>query len=278
MLISNHLCREEMNQFSIRSSSNNMLVSYLNTSSNSTAHSYYTSMESDGSPFVPGCGGYIVDRGQLTAAPTEQMNSYECVWYLETSEPENSLLLINNSTETSSYSMTVYDGWNITDAIIYHYNETSNPIRASIPSYSNRVHVRFLSELSTSQKNTPHYSWRVSTTYSNGCQTHLTEPAGTIKSPDFPLPYPAASDCSWTLQVEAGFKIHLLFATFETQTDHDTFYVYDGPSEKSALIMEISGRRPLATVDSSSNQMFVRFVSDDQVSGPGFLAIYSSVL
>ena len=56
-----------------------------------------------------------------------------------------------------------------------------------------------------------------------------------------------------------------------------SFQVYDGPSEKSALIMEISGRKPLATVDSSSNQMFVRFVSDDQVSGPGFLVIYSSV-
>jgi len=138
-------------------------VVYPHNSYQSNATSYYTSMESDGSPFVPGCGGYIVDRGQLTAAPMEQMNSYECVWYLETSEPENSLLLINNSTETSSYSMTVYDGWNITDAIIYHYNETSNPIRASIPSYSNRVHVRFISEFSTSQKNTPQYSWRVST-------------------------------------------------------------------------------------------------------------------
>jgi len=267
-----------MSPFSVRSSSNNMLVTYRNLSSNSKISSYYTSMESDGSPFVPGCGGYIAERGQLTAPPMEQMNVYECVWYLETSVPENSLLLINNSTETSSYSMTVYDGWNITDAIIYHYNETSNKIRPTIPSYSNQVRVRFLSEVSTPQKNMPQYSWRVSTTSSVGCHTHLMEPTGTIKSPDFPLPYPASSDCSWTFQVEAGFKIHLLFATFETQTDHDTFYVYDGPSGKSPLIMEMSGPRTLATVDSSSNQMFVRFVSDDEVSGPGFLAVYSSVL
>ncbi|XP_046464029.1 uncharacterized protein LOC124209851 isoform X1 [Daphnia pulex] len=54
--------------------------------------------------------------------------------------------------------------------------------------------------------------------------------------------------------------------------------VYDGPTVNSPLLLEKSGlsSTPFA-VNSSSNEMLVRFTSDENITLPGFLAVYSTV-
>jgi hypothetical protein len=54
--------------------------------------------------------------------------------------------------------------------------------------------------------------------------------------------------------------------------------VYDGSTVKSRLLLEKSGSMAeLFTIISSSNQLLVRFTSDDEITFPGFLALYSAV-
>lgn len=53
--------------------------------------------------------------------------------------------------------------------------------------------------------------------------------------------------------------------------------MHDGPSVYSNLLFEKSGsvKTPFQ-VDSTANKILVRFISDGEISFPGFLAVYSS--
>ncbi|EFX60799.1 hypothetical protein DAPPUDRAFT_70566, partial [Daphnia pulex] len=101
---------------------------------------------------------------------------------------------------------------------------------------------------------------------------------GTIKSPNYPAAYPDSSDFLWKIVTEPGTSIRLLFALFETQEKFDYVFVYDGPTVNSPLLLEKSGlsSTPFA-VNSSSNEMLARFTSDENITLPGFLAVYSTV-
>jgi hypothetical protein len=132
--------------------------------------------------------------------------------------------------------------------------------------------------------------------------TNLVGMTGTIKSPNYPLAYPSSSDFRWKIVTEPGTIIRLLFALFETQEKFDYVFVritfrffkkkiyfkkftfqrfhkvFDGPTVNSPLLLEKSGlsSTPFA-VNSSSNEMLVRFTSDENITLPGFLAVYSTV-
>jgi hypothetical protein len=132
--------------------------------------------------------------------------------------------------------------------------------------------------------------------------TNLVGMIGTIKSPNFPAAYPDSSDYRWKIVTEPGTIIRLLFALFETQEKFDYVFVriafrffkkkidfnkitcqrfhkvFDGPTVNSPLLLEKSGLSliPFA-VNSSSNEMLVRFTSDENTTLPGFLALYSTV-
>ncbi len=54
--------------------------------------------------------------------------------------------------------------------------------------------------------------------------------------------------------------------------------VYDGPTVNSRLLLEKSGLSTTPfTVNSSSNEMLVRFTTDEAITLSGFLALYSAV-
>jgi hypothetical protein len=57
------------------------------------------------------------------------------------------------------------------------------------------------------------------------CRHSFEESNGIIKSPNYPLVYPNATDCRWSINVEPSLKVRLLFAFFETQEGADFLYV-----------------------------------------------------
>ena len=129
--------------------------------------------------------------------------------------------------------------------------------------------------------------------------TDLIGMVGTIKSPNYPASYSNSSDYRWKIVTNLNTSIRLLFVLFETQEKFDfvsvrnlphnlkiekiflkfTFKkVYDGPTVNSRLLLEKSGLSTTPfTVNSSSNEMLVRFTSDETITLPGFLALYSIV-
>jgi len=50
--------------------------------------------------------------------------------------------------------------------------------------------------------------------------------AGAIKTPNYPLvPYPNLADCRWSIKVDEGSKIRIVFASFQSEDKHDFVYV-----------------------------------------------------
>ena len=54
---------------------------------------------------------------------------------------------------------------------------------------------------------------------------NLTGPTGVIKTPNHPSPYPNLAECRWSIKVDEGSSIRLIFASFQSENQHDFVYV-----------------------------------------------------
>ncbi|XP_078578511.1 inactive serine protease PAMR1-like isoform X1 [Branchiostoma floridae x Branchiostoma japonicum] len=88
-------------------------------------------------------------------------------------------------------------------------------------------------------------------------------------------------DCLWTISVSAGNAIMLQFTSFSLEEDslceYDYVAVYDGPTVSSPLLGKFCGSTPPGPVQSSGNQIVVRFYSDYSGEYDGFEATYTAV-
>ncbi|BFZ22538.1 hypothetical protein BsWGS_25577 [Bradybaena similaris] len=110
------------------------------------------------------------------------------------------------------------------------------------------------------------------------CSFTLTEPNGTIQSPNYPANVETAINCSWTVRVNEsgviGFSLAELRLTFgpdpsRQSCDEDALEVYDGDSPKAPLLARYCGTyRRASTIRSSGNIMY--FVLRTAAGGPSF--------
>ncbi|KAI9558632.1 hypothetical protein GHT06_015420 [Daphnia sinensis] len=272
--------------YSVRSSSSDLFVefpSYLSTTYGIEA--FYTSVRRTDNKFRPGCGGYIYGDGIITIFLARAFTT-GCFWYMEAGQSDDTLLLKMNMSDIDAFkkilyphTLMVYDGWNTDGFVLYDEKKSKLQDEVAIYSITHKVMLHInIAFWGTALKEVG-YSWRITTQKSTPhCNNHFEENTGTIKSPSYPTFYPNSVDCRWSIKVEPGSKVRLLFALFETQADADYLYVYDGPTLRSTLLLAESGLLPTPfVVNSSTNEVLVRFVSDEDTSSPGFLAVYSSV-
>ena len=100
---------------------------------------------------------------------------------------------------------------------------------------------------------------------------------GKFHSPNYPEKYPDGQYCSWTITVSPSQRIHLLFTEFRLQNENNTdaLYVYDGRDERGKELGVFYGDTPpKGGINSSSNEIFVIFKSDGNISFTGFSALY----
>ncbi|KAI9558686.1 hypothetical protein GHT06_015475 [Daphnia sinensis] len=275
---------------SIRSSSNHLYLEIPSFHHQSYGvEVFYTSMPSTVEPFVPGCGGYVYRDGVIAFPDFLLLDPEitECVWFVEAGQSnratalKKSFLLSNGTKLTSNEAASqmdlpyVSDGWNSSGEVLYDSRIASAAQSRNVTySISHKTTVRILRP--ENQTNKDQDSWSLSLNVST---MHMPEYAvvnmtagssGTIKSPYFPvLPYEGNSDYRWNIHADSNSTIRLLFAFFDTQAGSDTF----------TLILEKSGTVSVPfTVTSSTNQILIRFVSDDDFTlHSGFLALYSPV-
>lgn len=129
--------------------------------------------------------------------------------------------------------------------------------------------------------------------------------SGHVESPNFPDEYLASKECIWRITVPPGyqvghielvqsfqvlilspfswtspfFKVSLTFHSFEIENHENCVYdfleVRDGLNQNSSLIGTFCGYSPpSAAITSSTNNLWVRFVSDGSVQKAGFSAAY----
>ena len=117
---------------------------------------------------------------------------------------------------------------------------------------------------------------------STGCQNVLTSPNGTFTSLNFPNRYDNNMNCSWLITVDNSSVIYISFDALFTDGNNDYVKIYDGPSIYSTSMRYSSGLYahqpgPTSTFYSSTNQVFVVFITDGWNTNKGFSATYQSV-
>lgn len=99
-----------------------------------------------------------------------------------------------------------------------------------------------------------------------------------LESPNYPLDYLPSKECIWKITVPHDYQVALKFQSFEVE-NHDTCnYDYveirDGVSPDSRLIGIFCGYKIPPDIRSTSNKLFVKFLSDGSVQKAGFSATF----
>jgi len=81
-------------------------------------------------------------------------------------------------------------------------------------------------------------------------------------------------DCQWYLVSATKLEFEVTFFIFNTESNVDYLYVYDGNSSSSPLIGNFSGTSLPEPITSSSKQLYLNFTSDSSGQAPGFTAGY----
>ncbi|ELW49304.1 Tolloid-like protein 2 [Tupaia chinensis] len=108
------------------------------------------------------------------------------------------------------------------------------------------------------------------------CGGDITKDAGQIQSPNYPDDYTPSKECVWRITVSEGFHVGLTFQAFEIERHDNCAYDYleirDGPTGDDALIGHFCGYEKPEDVKSSSNRLWLKFVSDGSINKAGFAA------
>ncbi|XP_018534355.1 neuropilin-1a [Lates calcarifer] len=106
-----------------------------------------------------------------------------------------------------------------------------------------------------------------------------TDRVNYLTSPGYPLEYLPSQQCIWVIKApELVQKIRINFNPFfhleGTGCNHDYVEVYDGGDELSPTLGKFCGVAAPPQITSSSNQLLIKFVTDDENQGFGFSVGY----
>ncbi|XP_010772618.1 bone morphogenetic protein 1-like isoform X1 [Notothenia coriiceps] len=106
------------------------------------------------------------------------------------------------------------------------------------------------------------------------CGGEVKRDSGQIQSPNYPDDYQSNKICVWKITVAEGFNVGLSFQSFEIEKHDSCAYdfveVRDGGSDSSPLLGRFCGYDKPDDMKSSSNQLWLKFVSDGSVNKAGF--------
>ncbi|XP_048459029.1 bone morphogenetic protein 1 isoform X2 [Rhincodon typus] len=112
------------------------------------------------------------------------------------------------------------------------------------------------------------------------CEHKIYSAIGTITSPNWPDKYPSRKECTWEISATPGHRVKIVFSEFEIEQHQECAYdhleVFDGETDKFAILGRFCGSMIPAPVISTGNKMFIRFVSDASVQRKGFQAAHST--
>ncbi|MBZ3876498.1 CUB and sushi domain-containing protein 1 [Sciurus carolinensis] len=109
------------------------------------------------------------------------------------------------------------------------------------------------------------------------CSGNFTQRRGTILSPGYPEPYGNNLNCVWRITVTEGSGIQIQVISFATEQNWDSLEIHDGGDVTGPRLGSFSGTTVPALLNSTSNQLYLRFQSDISVAAAGFHLEYKTV-
>ncbi|XP_035689932.1 CUB domain-containing protein 2-like isoform X2 [Branchiostoma floridae] len=258
-----------------------------------TTNQMFLRFTSDGSGTYPGfqfsytatdtqvCGGILSapPGGTVTSPnyPSNYPNSAICLWTITV--PEGSLVLLTfHSFETDEdYDfLYIYDGGS--DSALLLNSFTGATIPDPLTSITNQMLLLFTSD---GDDTYPGFQASYTAADTPVCGGILSAPhGGTVATPNYSGNYPNYATCHWTITVPEGSIVLLTFDSFETDSDSDFLYIYDGGRYSRLRPWSFSGEKKFIPdpIISTSNQMLLLFTSDYYDTYPGFQASYTAAV
>ncbi|KAI1888819.1 hypothetical protein AGOR_G00172680 [Albula goreensis] len=241
----------------------------------------WTAVQSSGPlpTIAPGsCGGALMpgDSPMFLFSPGWPGNYdpyLECTWVIRSPDSivELNLLSVDIEDDATCYydSLVVRDGeTNISPLLA---NICGRELPGPLHSTGDSMFLRFSTDGSISGRG-------FNASYSKGCGGLFHADRGVISSPRYPENYTPGLDCSWKVVVTPGFRVSVTFQTpFQIQgfgtgcSSGDYLELRNGP-DASAPPMggRLCGTSPPSVMQTSDNQLYIRFVSDASNEGNGF--------
>jgi len=229
----------------------------------------------------PMCGRTFQDNKASFSSPPFQVATVSeegerCEWRITATHGERIVL---NITELDIFKgdnckqdyLEIRDGyWHKSPLLGRYCGNTRLP--DPIMSTGSRMLVTFQS--SVKQKSHKGFS----ASYEALCGGDLDVESGHLESPNFPDDYQPNKECTWKITVPSDFQVALKFQSFEIENHDNCVYDYleirDGHEATSPLIGVYCGYTVPDDIKSSSNKMWIKFVSDNSVQKAGFSAIF----
>ncbi|KAM3936824.1 tolloid-like protein 1 [Leptodactylus fuscus] len=222
----------------------------------------------------PACGetlqdyiGYFSSPGFPYGYPA----STHCVWRISVTPGQKIILNftimdVNNSSQCWYDYIEVRDGYEKNSPLLGRFCGEESPV--VLTSTDSRMWIEFRTR----------NNWTgmgFSAVYKAICGGEIRKDFGQIQSPDYPEEYPPSVECIWKIIVPENHNVGLIFQTFQIERDDescafDYLEVRDGNRESSRLIGRFCGHDKPNNIISTSNVLWIKFVSDEIVNKEGF--------
>ncbi|KAI2810836.1 Bone morphogenetic protein 1 [Blomia tropicalis] len=224
----------------------------------------------------PKCGRSIQERSGTIESPNYHrsivlptIDENICEWHLTASHGERIELFITDidieeSDNCKHGYLEVRDGYWQRSSLLGRFCG-SGQLQHSLWSTGNRLLVRY--KIINSPLN--YRGFQASFNVKCG-SSFINVTDGIIQSPNYPNEYDRNNRCIWIIIVPKMYQIVLTFESFhleyEDNCSHDYVDVRDGDNHKSQLIGRFCGDRIRFDVRSSSNRLYIKFVSDNDTN------------
>jgi len=224
--------------------------------------------------------------------PEPYPNSADITWWVRAPMGKTvRLQVVDLDIEECCDRLTVYDGHSIHgNAIAVLTGTTSDLATTVLQSTTNSLFLHLTSDCSEARsgfKATVSTTGDGLTTTSSPATTHPSYQAcnggdyiyawsGNIQSPNYPSAYDSNMNCSWSIQIPSSYyRVNLTALDFQLEANYDYLYIYDGDSYLSPTLAAWTGHKTGSTVISSSNTLFLYFISDYVNEWQGFNLSFS---
>ncbi|XP_053408750.1 cubilin-like isoform X2 [Mercenaria mercenaria] len=232
-----------------------------------------------------GCGGPLTDdMGSIQSPghPNLYPHGVNCTWNIQV-QPGLVVRLTFHTFSIESHSNCNYDSVALFDGatpaesdLIGRYCGSSMPPVAT--STNNMMTVQFISDASVATEGFS--ASYVALNASTLCGSAYTDLTGVITSPNFPDGYPHQRECTWTITAPEGNQILINVTDFNLENhpncNYDYLEIRNGGYGSSPLVGKYCGTTIDRIIVSHSNRMYIKLVTDQSLSAPGFRLSYDS--
>ena len=124
-----------------------------------------------------------------------------------------------------------------------------------------------------------HNFYFLDVTVDASCANTYDSDSLTVSTPNYPSSYAKHEYCTWKISAPPGRRLKLNSFSYRMESEstcsYDSLNIYDGPSSSSSRIARLCGRGRKSPIESTGNELFLKFKSDESSHHKGFKIYYS---